>query len=153
MSRAKEPASSRLLAPGVARDLLDEPRAEPANLRLGGRGGRLDQEIRPRSDHGLVERRDQRSRLDQVVDEGLAAERDALGVDRRLNHLLVLGEVQRSEGFQLSDAQCGEPRSPVHERFVRTGIIEMQQYMAREVRRSVERPRTVAKQRRTAYRE
>src|SRR6516225_6814516 len=138
MSRAKEPASSRLLALGVARDLLDEPRAEPANLRLGGRGGRLDQEIGPRPDHRLVERRNQRSRLDQVVDERLAAERDALGVDRRLNHLLVLGEVQRSGGFELSYAQCGEPGSPVHERFERTGIIEMQEYMAREIRRPVE---------------
>src|SRR3974390_2808902 len=153
MSHAKEPASPPLLALGVARDLLDEPRAEPANLRLGGRGGRLDQEIRPRPDYGLVERRDQRSRLDQGIDEGLGADRDALGVDCRLNHLLVVGELQRSGEFQLSDAQCSEPRSPVHERFERTRIIEMQQYMARQIRRPVERPRTVAKQRRTAYRE
>src|SRR2546430_5509151 len=83
----------------------------------------------------------------------MAAKRYALSVDCCLNHLLVLAEMQGCGRSELADPQGGQPGAPVHERSHRTGIIEVQQCMAAQVRRSLERSRTVAQQRWTAYRE
>jgi hypothetical protein len=43
-------------------------------LRLSGGELRSNDEIRARSDQRLSERRDERARLDEIVDQGLAAE-------------------------------------------------------------------------------
>src|SRR5215211_9426326 len=69
-------------------DLVEEPRRELPHLDLAARRRLLDEEIPPRPDDGVLERRSQHARRDQVVHQGLATERDALPVDCRLNHLL-----------------------------------------------------------------
>jgi hypothetical protein len=50
----------------------------------------------------LSERRDERARLDEIADQGLAAEGHALPADRGLNHLLILAEVERACRFELA---------------------------------------------------
>src|SRR5262249_22505214 len=98
-------ASPLPVALGVALDLLDQPGREGARVGLAGRERRLDDEIAARTDDRLLERRRQRARLNQFVDERLAAERHALSGDRRLDHLLVLGKMQRTGGLQIADAE------------------------------------------------
>jgi hypothetical protein len=63
---------------------------ELPHLRLAGREGRFDDEIRTQSNQRLFERRDERARFDEIANQRLTAERHALAADRRLDHLLVL---------------------------------------------------------------
>src|SRR5205085_7252007 len=93
--------------------LLDEPRAELAHMRLGGRERRLDDEVGAQSDQRLLERCDQHAGLDQAVDQRLTAERHAVPADRRLDHLLVLTEMQRPGRPQVADAARCQPGPPI----------------------------------------
>src|ERR1700738_4145542 len=108
-----------------AADLHSNPPTELITVRLPDRGSRLDEEIRSRSHNGVLEGSSQRTRLEQVVYEGLPAERYALSVDRRLNHLFVLAELQCSHWIEAAEAQRTEPRPPIHERFHGARIIEI----------------------------
>jgi hypothetical protein len=140
---------SAALLPGVAAGLGDQPFGKFAHLRLSGGELRSNDEIRARSDQRLSERRDERARLDEIVDQGLAAQRHTLPADRRLNHLLILAEVERARRFELADAERREPGTPIHIRFG-PGILEMQQSVVNEIPRLFERPRLVTQQRAAA---
>src|SRR6266567_5251369 len=100
--------------PGVATGFRHQPLRELAHVRLSGGEPRFDDEIRPRSHQRLLERHDQRAGFDQIVEQRLTAERHALSADRRLDHLLVLAEVQRARGSEVADAERGEPGAPIH---------------------------------------
>src|SRR5947209_5047644 len=100
--RAERSAVLRL---GVTAGLGDQPFGKFAHLRFSGGELRSDDEIGARSDHRLSEGCNERARLDEVVDQGLAAQCDALPADCRLNHLLVLAEVERACRFELADAE------------------------------------------------
>src|SRR5207248_6241465 len=89
--------------PGVAAGLREQPLRELAHVRLADGKARFDDEIRPRSHQRLSERRGQRAGFDQIVEQRQAAERYALAADRRLDHLLVLAEVQRRGGPEIAD--------------------------------------------------
>ena len=104
---------SAALLLGVAAGLGDPALGKFAHLRLSGGELRSDDEIRARSDQRLSERRDERARLDEIADQGLAAEGHALPADRRLNHLLILAEVQRACRFELAYAERSEPSTPI----------------------------------------
>jgi hypothetical protein len=146
-----EPARAALLL-GVAAGLGAQPFGKFAYLRLSGGELRSNDEIRARSDQRLSERRDERARLDEIVDQGLAAERHTLPADRRLNHLLILAEVKRARRFELADAERREPGTPIHISFG-ASILEMQQSMMNEIPRLFERPRLVTQQRAAAHRD
>ena len=105
-----------------------------------------------RCNQRLFERRDERTRFDEIADQWLTAERYALAGDRRLDHLLVLAEVKGAGGFELTDAERGEPGTPIHVHGFRADIIEMQKSVIREILRPFQRTPVVTQERRAADR-
>src|SRR5690348_13957739 len=93
--------SATVLCDRAAAGLGDQPFRKFAHLRFSCGERRSDDEIRARSDQRLFERSDKRARLDQIIDQGLTAEGDALPAHSRLNHLLILAKVQRARKFEL----------------------------------------------------
>src|SRR5260370_8123735 len=110
-ARDTSPELSARGRPGVAAGLREQPLRELAHMRLAGGEARLDDEIRPRSHQRLLERRDQRTGFDEIVEQRLAAERDALPADGRLDPLLVLAKGHRPAPTYAPDSRAGHPPS------------------------------------------
>jgi hypothetical protein len=105
LAREMEKAEELALPHNSSRRTISRPRfseqplRELAHLRLASREPRFDDEMRTRSNQYLFERRDERTRCDEIADQQLTAQCQALAADRRLDHLLVLAEVKGAAGF------------------------------------------------------
>jgi len=113
---------------------------------------RDDREVAARRVVLRGKRRDEPAVLEVLGDQRNAPERHALSRDRRLDHLVVQGELDRSDRFQAGLPVGVEPRRPVEPRHEAAGVVEVDQHVAREIGRCPER-RSAARERGARHRQ
>src|SRR6266540_1183917 len=117
-SRPDQPAPIRAFALGVCcgilADLVAQPRHELLDDRTFGRAQSDEHEIRPPAEHRFVAKRcDQLTLAEMAGIVRVAPNRDPAAVDRRLDHLVVMRETQRTCRLQVAELHRLEPRPPV----------------------------------------
>ena len=98
-----------------------------------------------------AKKRDQLTLGNELIDEGTAAEGDALSVDCRTHQEVVLIEAHEARGPWLGYADRREPLRPIEPGIPATIVVELEQHVPREILRLVQRTRRIGCERRTAH--